>query len=34
MLVYQTGATDTRSRLVWFDRTGKQIGMIGAALKK
>ena len=29
MLAYQTGAADTGSRLVWFDRTGKQIGVLG-----
>jgi eukaryotic-like serine/threonine-protein kinase len=29
VLAYQTGAGTTASQLVWFDRTGKQVGMLG-----
>ena len=35
-LVYQTGAETANSQLLWFDRTGKQIGALGdpAALQR
>jgi Tol biopolymer transport system component len=29
VLAYQTGAATANSQLVWFDRTGKQIGVLG-----
>src|SRR5262249_47770389 len=29
LVAYQTGATDLRSQLVWCDRTGKQLSMVG-----
>ena len=29
MLAYQTGTAAAGSQLVWFDRTGKQIGVLG-----
>lgn len=29
VLAYQTGTGTTASQLVWFDRTGKQVGMLG-----
>jgi serine/threonine protein kinase/Tol biopolymer transport system component len=29
VLVYQTGAADVGSRLVWMDRSGKKIGVLG-----
>ena len=29
MLAYQTGPAAAGSQLVWFDRTGKQIGVLG-----
>jgi len=28
-LVYQTGSAEIRSQLVWFDRSGKQVGTLG-----
>lgn len=29
VLVYQVGSSEVRCQLVWFDRTGKQIGVVG-----
>lgn len=29
VLAYQTGAGETRMQLTWFDRTGKQLGVVG-----
>jgi dipeptidyl aminopeptidase/acylaminoacyl peptidase len=31
VLAYQTGTATAGSQLVWFDRTGKQVGMLGDA---
>src|SRR5262249_17598059 len=29
MMIYQTGAANTGTQLTWFDRSGKQLGLVG-----